>query len=116
MQFDNYSNKVIEYCHQDVHGHRKAIHAGLIRLRKLIREKSDMINYGFGICFNLRHSGVLNDDFSYLAYNAVCYYSRNWPKHSGNVLFPIQNDSHYYHCWKNPLRLELLDYLIRATR
>ena len=107
------------------YGHRKTIHKMLIALRDDFRKYGAVyIDVRVGICYNL-HS-IYNSlpkaldehepmDFSM----GVAYYARNWPKHSGELFYPVEGEDTYIatrNKWINPDRLELLDYLIRATR
>lgn len=65
-----------------------------------------------GICGNLTTiiTGDNRDLEEFCCYAFVEIYSKDWPKHSGHPTFPVP----YGDCavWENPLRLELVDYLL----
>lgn len=77
--------------------------------------EGDIRVHCYGICFNL---DVLLDGAGYArdicGYATVEHYVKAWPKHSGRIATPVPNEDYAqdYDKWENPLRLELVQFMI----
>jgi hypothetical protein len=97
---------------------RNLFHSDLKQLRENVRAHA-LFDNTCGICFNVSYlSG--DDEIARhrdYYYDAVVYYARHWPEHSGKSHYPV--GIHKDNLWagdKGKARMRLLNYLIHVTR